>query len=297
MNYPTGIVVPVATPFNEDQSINFDMLSSNIKKWNQTDIAGYMSLGSNSEFTSLDDEESLDVLETIALLKGSKYLIAGAGRESLLHTCRFIDKIMARNIAVDYISILTPHYFRKAMTDDALVAYFTAVADHSPLPVLLYCAPAYANSVVISPEVLRRLADHTNIAGIKDTTPDMMDRYLDAVGGRDDFVVFAGSVGNIMPCLARGGKGGILSAANYYPQQCAHLMRVFEEEGLERAKVYHAILYAFAKRTGGSNGVASLKACMNLCGFQAGIPRLPMQPLSPESVEEMRKVIETEWPF
>lgn len=297
MNYPFGIVVPVATPFNKDQSINFKMIQHNMERWNQSDIAGYMCLGTNSEFTALNDEESLDVLEAVARLKGSKYLIAGVGRESLFHTYRFIDKILDRKIPVDYISVLTPHYFRKAMTDDALVDYFSAIADYSPLPVLLYCAPTYANSVVISPEALRRLADHPNIAGIKDTTPDMMDKYLDAVGGRDDFVVFAGSVGNIMPCLARGGKGGILSCANYYPQPCAHLMRVFETKGLEAAREYHAVLHGFAKRTGGSNGVASLKACMNLCGFQAGVPRLPMQPLSDEAVKEMQNIIDNEWPF
>ena len=116
------------------------------------------------------------------------------------------------------MSVLTPGYFKNLMTDHALIDYYQAIADFSPYPVLIYCAPGFANAVRISPEALRILADHPNIAGIKDTSPDMMSAYMDCVGGRDDFQVLAGSLNNFFLCTLRGGKGGILSAANYFAE-------------------------------------------------------------------------------
>ena len=92
------------------------------------------------------------------------------GRESLYQTLKFIDRVQAADLPIDYLSVLTPHYFKSLMTDAALIEYFTRVADFSRIPILLYCAPSFANEVTISADVVRVLADHPNIHGIKDTS-------------------------------------------------------------------------------------------------------------------------------
>ena len=276
-----GIVIPAVTPFDEAEEVSLEMLSVNYEKWNATDVRGFMCLGSNGEFRALDDAESLNVIEASAKLRrpGST-LIVGVGRESLHHTLRFIDRVQELDADIDYLSVLVPHYFAKLMTDAAVIDYYTAIADFAKLPVLLYCAPAFANSVTISAEALRELADHPNIHGIKDTSSNMMNAYMDAVGGRDDFTVMAGSLSNLMTCYERGGEGGVVSAANYFPQECAEIYAAFQAGGLEEAKAVHAQVQALAKATGARGSVAGVKCTMNLLGYAGGKPRRPLQPMS-----------------
>ena len=287
-----GIIIPAVTPFDENGDLRLDYLKHNYELWNTTCVQGYMALGSNGEFRSLDDDEAFSVLKAASEATAEdKLFIGGIGRESLSHTLKFLDRVMEAQLKMDYVSVLTPNYFKGLMTDDALFAYYTAIADRSSYPVLLYCAPGFANNVCISPELLIRLADHPNIAGIKDTSKDMMNTYMDAVGGRPDFEVFSGSLGTIMTCLGRGGKGGIVSAANYFPNACGKLYRIWKEEGPEAAKEYHARILAASKATGARASVAGVKASMNLMGYTAGVPRIPILPCSKELTEEFRVAI------
>ena len=84
------------------------------------------------------------------------------------------------------------------MTDDALVRYYTSVADASPVPVLLYNIPKYAGGVVISTDLIRRVAEHPNIAGMKDTSSEPIVPYIDAVPGGANFYILAGTIKQIL---------------------------------------------------------------------------------------------------
>ncbi len=286
-----GIIIPTATPFDEEGSVSLAMLEDNLAKWGRTGVHGYMVLGSNGEFRSLSDEESLSVATTALEHKGDRTLIVGVGRESLRLTLGFLDRVAGLGAGVDYVSVLTPGYFAKLMDDRALVDHYTAVADHSPVPVLLYVAPGFANSVSVSPAALRALAEHPNIAGLKDTTSSSMVDYFLAAGGRDDFCVLAGSLGTLMTCLTLGGTGGVVSAANYFPVQCAEITELhFAGEGHKAVERYLSLL-RIVKTTGAKRGVAGLKCCMDLCGFSGGAPRLPVQPLSVAERDDMKAVL------
>lgn len=287
-----GIIIPAVTPFEEDGAVGYGMLKENYKKWNGTGVSGYMCLGSNGEFRSLSDGEAFQVIKTVSVVRAKdKALIAGVGRESLHQTLAFIERLHKDGTDIDYISILPPHYFKKLMTDDALADYYEAIADFSKYPVLLYCAPTYANGLCLSAPLVLRLADHPNIFGIKDTSPDMMDTYMDVVGGRDDFEVLAGSLGSILTCLKRGGKGGIVSAANYFPEECAKLVTIFQHEGINQAQSYHERLKALAAGTGGRAGVAGVKCSMNLRGYCGGVPRLPVPAVDEKTKAAIQEAI------
>jgi 4-hydroxy-2-oxoglutarate aldolase len=291
MNALRGIQIPVATPFTQEQSLDLAALEFNLSAWATTGVAGFMVLGTNGEFKGLSDEESRAVVHAAAERKDGKTLIVGAGRESLAETVAFIDSLGPDMQAIDYLSILTPHYFSKQMTGDALGAYYTAVADHSPKPLLLYVAPGYANGVTVPPPVLAALADHPNIAGVKDTSPAMMNDYMLAAGGRKDFTVLAGSLSNIIPELTFGGTGGVVSAANYLPTECAHLTDLWFAGRFEHALTYYLLLQRVVKATGAKYGVAGLKFCMNEVGLRGGVPRLPVQPLPSSAAAEVRETL------
>lgn len=284
-----GVIIPAVTPFDENDQLDLARLEYNYTEWNKTNVNGYMCLGSNGEFRSLSDDEAFAVIEAASKFTApEKILIAGVGRESLAGTLAFIKRLQDAEIKIDYISVLTPHYFKGLMTDDALVEYFTAVADFSKYPVLLYCAPSFANEVCISVEAAKRLADHPNIHGIKDTSKHMMNDYMAALGGRKDFVVMAGSISTMMNCIKQGGAGGVISCANYFPAESAKFYELFVEGGEEGCKDYYAKLSKLAKETGGRGSVAGVKATMNLVGLKGGYPRKPVQPVSAELLEQIK---------
>lgn len=286
-----GIVIPTVTPFDDEGALNVAMLEDNFARWNETTVRGYMVLGSNGEFRSLSDDESLMVVGRARELKADKTLIVGVGRESLRLTLAFLDKVTGLGPGVDYVSVLTPHYFAKLMDDQALVDYYIAVADHSPVPVLLYVAPGFANSVVVSPAALRSLASHPNIHGLKDTTPAMMLDYFLVAGRRDDFTILAGSLSTLLPGLMLGGPGGVVSAANYFPAQCAEITDLYFAGEQEKAIERYVELQRVVKQTGARRGIAGLKCCMNLCGLSGGRPRLPVKPVSAREESEIRSVL------
>lgn len=286
-----GIIIPAVTPFDENGEVDLQRMKHNYEKWNETNVKGYMCLGSNGEFRSLSDEEALTVIKAASGYKGNgKTLIVGAGRESLHETLAFIDRLAEEKINADYISVITPCYFAKLMTDQALIAYYTAVADHSPYPVLLYCAPGFVNSVCISVEAAKKLAEHPNIHGIKDTSSNMMEAYMEALAGRDDFAVMAGSLSNFMTCLKKGGYGAVVSAANYFPEKCAHFLELYEAGDKETGD-YYEYLKKLAKETGGRASVAGVKCAMNLAGYQGGFPRLPIMPVDKETESQILEVM------
>ena len=293
-----GIIVPCVTPFDETGELRLDWLKTNYEKLNGTGVGGYMALGSNGEFRSLSDEEALAVIQAAAEVKApDKILIAGVGRESLYQTLAFIRRVADARTAVDYLSVLTPGYFKNLRTDDALIDYYQAIADFSPYPILIYCAPGFVNDVRISPEALRILADHPNIAGIKDTSPDMMSAYMGCVGGRDDFQVLAGSLNNFFLCTQRGGKGGILSAANYFPETCVEFYRGIREADQTASEDFMRRLKEAAKETGGKAGVAGVKAVMNLMGYHGGMPRKPVQACGKSFMEKAEAYVRSHKEF
>lgn len=288
-----GVIIPVATPFDTgDETIDVAALEHNFGRWATTSVTGYMVLGTNGEFKAIDDDESRTIVATAAAHKGDKTLIVGAGRESTHTTLAFIKSLAPWYDQIDYVSLLTPHYFAKLNDGAALTSYYTEIADASPLPVLLYVAPGYANGVSIAAPVLAELASHPNIRGIKDTSAAMMVDYMLAAGACADFEVLAGSLSNIMTCLAFGGIGGVVSAANYLPDECARLTELYFTVSPERAQAYFRILQRVVKASGGKRGVASLKAAMNLRGYLAGRPRRPIAEVSVQTTAEIGAALE-----
>lgn len=285
-----GIFPPVMTPFTEDQKVDYDALAFNIEKMNETSLRGYMPLGSNGEFRSLSDEESLEVARTVkrAAAKG-KTLMFGASRESAYATAE-MAKALA-DIGADCISVLTPYYFAGKMDDDALLRFYTYVADRSPVPVLAYNAPKFAAGVMFSPVAVTRMAAHPNIIGMKDTTSEDIAAFAEAVPDGSGFYVLAGSITKFLKGLRVGAVGGVLSVANYFPEECCRIQALWEagQEDEAAALSEHAI--AFNKRTTAKTGVAGVKAAMDLVGYRGGWPRNPLLPLSAEERAALRALL------
>lgn len=289
----SGLFPPVMTPFKQDQTIDYDALAFNIQKMNPTNLLGYMPLGSNGEFRSLSDAESVEIIRTIRKNASSdKVIMAGSARESAYQTVEFIKALC--DVGIDYASVLSPYYFASKMTEEVLIQYFTYVADHSPVPILLYCAPKFAAGVTITPEMVTVLSRHPNILGMKDTSTSDIKVYVDAVPDDVEFYVLSGSINKYLYGLGVGTVGGVLSPLNYLPEECCQIEALYRQGKLDEAKALSDKIIDFNKRAAGKYSVPGVKAAMDIMGYKGGIPRNPLFPLGAAETEQLKTLFQQE---
>ena len=284
----SGVFAPVVTPFHSDE-LALDDLRSNLRKLNETNLAGYLALGSNGEFKSLSDKEQNRILEVFAEEKGNKVVLVGTGCESTRQT---IEKSkLALEMGFDYVSILTPSYFARQIDGATLQCYYERIADSIDIPVLLYNAPGFTGGMEIPLQIVLELSGHPNIVGMKDSSPAGPAKLLACLDPTEDFNVLAGSANFFYPSLHLGASGGVLSLANALPGPCCDIYRLFTQGKYDNAKELSFRLARLNQAISGPWGVAGVKAAMDITGFKGGQPRHPLQGLTDEVRERVRQTI------
>jgi len=287
----SGVFAPVVTPFSSDK-LALDDLRFNLQKLKETDLAGYLALGSNGEFRSLADKEQVQILEVFAEEKGDKVVMVGTGCESTKQT---IEKSkLVCEMGFDYVSVLTPCYFQKQIDGTALKSHYERIADSIDIPVLLYNAPGFTGGVRIPAQTILELSRHPNIAGMKDSSPEGPAKLLARLDPAEDFHVLAGSANFFYPCLHLGAPGGVISLANALPGPCCDLYRLFTQGKYDEAKTLHFRISRLNQAVSGAWGIAGVKAAMDIIGFKGGQPRGPLRAVTKEAVEEIKRQIVNE---
>lgn len=280
----------MATPFDERGEVDPAGIRANIPRWLERGVRGIVALGSNGEAPLLDERES-DVVIGAAreAIPSDRLLLAGTGRESTKATIDASKRAAA--LGADAVLVRTPSYFKPRMTSDAFVAHYTAVADATPVPVLLYNYPA-VTGVTFLPDAVRRLATHPNIVGIKETTVDaaQIAAYVD-VSCDQDFSVLAGSAPGFYPALCLGAQGAILAAACVVPRLCVQLLEGFLRGDHARARELQRRLIPIAVAVTSGHGVPGLKAAMQITGYTGGLPRAPLSEASADAVASLRSTL------
>jgi 4-hydroxy-2-oxoglutarate aldolase len=166
-----GIFPPITTPFYPDGNVYFKKLESNVERYSRTPCAGVVVLGSTGEAILLSDQERREVLKAAreAAAPG-KVLIAGTGVESAIETLKLTE--YAAELGYDIAMVRTPHYYKKQMQPENILAFYRTVADRSPLPLVVYNFPQ-ATGYDIPAELVIELAEHPNLIGIKESSGDV----------------------------------------------------------------------------------------------------------------------------
>lgn len=283
----TGIFAPITTPFVNDE-VSFEHLEANMRKYKHSPLNGFFALGSNGESKSLTEDEKLKVLEIVLREKADHQLVmAGTGYESTRQTVAFSKKVAA--MGADFVSLVTPSYFKKRLTDEAMIAYYENVADALSIPVLAYNAPGFTG-MTLSANVVLKISQHPNIAGMKDTSASNMSSYLDACG--DDFDILAGTISTLFTAMLLGATGGVVSIADAFPDPCLELFLKCNSGDIRGARKIHNMLFRLNQSVSGSYGVAGVKYAMDLAGYHGGDPRLPLLPLKPGDRRLIREAVE-----
>ena len=276
-----GIFAPVTTPFTRDE-IDLDAFRRNTRHYADTPLAGLVVLGSNGEAASLDDDEA-DALIAAAREEypRDKWLIAGTGRESVRMTVAACERAAA--LGVDAVMVRTPAFFKTRITPDALLRYYTAVADASPAPVILYNIAAFTG-VNLLPETAAELSRHPNVIGIKDSGGDVAVIAELVARCRPGFPVLAGSTATLYASLCVGAHGGTVGPGGVVPGICAALVSAFHRGDHPEARRLQALLAPLSALVGPRWSVAGLKVAVDAIGLTGGPPRLPLLPVPPEGV-------------
>jgi len=166
-----GIFPPITTPFYPDGNVYYKKLESNVERYSRTPGAGIVVLGSTGEAIMLSDQERRDVLKVARdAAAPNKVLLAGTGIESAIETLRLTE--YAAELGYDVAMVRTPHYYKKQMASENMLAFYRTVADHSPIPVIVYNFPQ-ATGYDIPAELVVELAEHPNVIGIKESSGDV----------------------------------------------------------------------------------------------------------------------------
>jgi 4-hydroxy-2-oxoglutarate aldolase len=287
----SGVFAPIVTPFSSDE-LALDDLRFNLQKLNETELAGYLALGSNGEFRSLTDKEQIQVLEVFAEEKGDKVVMVGTGCESTKQT---IEKSkLVCEMGFDYVSVLTPCYFAKQINGNVLKNHFERIADSIEIPVLLYNAPGFTGGMRIPVKTVVELSRHPNIVGMKDSSPEGPAKLLACLNPAEDFHVLSGSANFFYPCLHLGIPGGVVSLANVLPGPCCELYKLFKQGKYDEARMLHFKLSRLNQAVSGKWGVAGVKAAMDIMGFKGGQPRGLLNAVTNEAVEMIKQQIMNE---
>ena len=284
-----GVFPPIPTPFDADGEIDVCVLAENLSWWNRFDLSGFVVLGSNGEAALLDENEKLRLIDTArAEVPGDRLMIVGTGAQSTRAAIGLT--YAAANAGADYALVLPPSYYRKLMTADVLERHFRAVADASPVPVILYNMPA-CTGIDLSAETIVALAGHENIVGLKDSGGDVvkLGQIYGKVGGR--FQLLAGSASFLLPALSVGAVGGVLALANIAPQQCLEILRLASAGHIDAARELQVRMIPPNTAVTRQWGVAALKAAMEMLGLSGGPVRPPLISLGAGERAALRSIL------
>jgi 4-hydroxy-2-oxoglutarate aldolase len=285
-----GVYPPIPTFFDENEDLDLATLREHLTRLKAGGITGFVALGSNGEAAHLDRDERHAVIATTREVAGPEgQVLAGAGTDSTRGTIALCQ--LAAEAGADVALVLPPHYYRGQMNAAAIRAHYLAVADASPIPVMIYNMPANAAGVDLDAETVVTLSAHSNIIGMKDSSGNVAKLAEVVAGARSEFVALAGSAGFLLPALVVGARGAIAALANIAPRECLELVALHKAERMDEARALQARLIPVNTAVTSGYGVAGLKAALEFVAHYGGAPRRPLAPLGQGERVKLRSLL------
>jgi 4-hydroxy-2-oxoglutarate aldolase len=284
-----GVFAPIPTPFDPATGdIAPAQLRQNISRLLGDGLNGIVIAGSTGEAPLLDPDEHRQLVASARdVMRNGSRLIVGTGAESTRQTIALTKSAAAAG--ADAVLVRPPGYFAAAHTTAGLVAHFRAVADASPVPVLIYNIPKYTH-LPLEPALLEQLTSHTRIVGVKDSSGDVknLGAYRKAV---PTWTVLVGSASLLVAALELGCQGGIVGVACFAGRLCRSLVESFESGDRSAAKGMQDRVTPLDKEIVGKLGPAGVKAAMDAVGLYGGPVRPPLAPVTAGDRERVTALV------
>ena len=288
-NKPTvfkGVATALVTPLTED-GVDYPALARLLEWQIEKGVNAIVSCGTTGEGSTLSDEEHREVLKfTVDQVKGRSPVIAGTGSND---TAYAIDLTKyACEIGADAMLVVSP-YYNKA-TQKGLIQSFTAIADASTKPIILYNVPSRTGCNIL-PATASVLADHPMITGMKEASGNISQIAELAALTRGRMDIYSGNDDQIVPVLALGGKGVISVLSNPMPAETVEICDRFFAGDVEGSAKLQLDLLPFINALFCEVNPIPAKAAMAAMGFGANIVRMPLTPMEPEHEAKMLAIM------
>ncbi len=284
-----GILAPVTTPFEPATGeLALDRATANAQRLLADGLDGLVAAGSTGEAVLLDAEEQRRLVAALrAVVPRDRWLLAGTGAESTRETIALSRAAAAEG--ADAVLVRPPGYYSTGHSANSLVTHYRAIADASPVPILIYNIPKYTHTA-IAPDLLGRLAAHTNIAGVKDSSgdPKNLVAYRHMVPA---WSVLVGSGSLLLTAYESGCEGGIVGVSCFAARLAVELKAAFRAGDRPRAAELQARLMTLDKEIVGRLGPAGIKAAMDAAGLYGGPVREPLAPLAAADRERVGQLL------
>ena len=286
----SGIFPPIPTAFTPSGEVNFKAQQANMLRWETAPLAGYVVGGSNGEVVSLSRDERVDLVRfTRENSQSIRLIIAGSGMHSTQATIELTHAVA--EAGAQAALIVLPSYYKSRMDPATQIVYYTAVADASPIPIILYNVPANT-SIDMTAGTIIELSSHTNIIGLKDSSG--LVAKLGEICNRtgDDFQVLSGSASSFLGAIAMGAVGTVSAMANIAAEPLHRIWSLARAGDFHSARSLQLPLIEANNAITARFGIAGLKAAMDLLGYAGGPPRPPLLPLAKGDIAPLAGILE-----
>lgn len=279
-----GTGVALITPFNNDFSVDYSSLEKIVDFVVSQGVDFLVALGTTSESATLSTEEKVEVVDTILKINNNRIpVVLGMGGND---TRCLINHINKQDFAgISAILSVTPYYNKPQQ--DGLLAHFRAVADASPVPMILYNVPG-RTSVNMKAETCLKLAHHPNILSVKEASGDMGQVMQIIASKPDKFELLSGDDALTLPMLAVGAKGVISVVANAFPDLFSNMVRFQLAGDNANALPIHYKLLRMIDLLFVDGNPAGIKSVLHQFGLCSNILRLPLVPVNPTVAEQIK---------
>ena len=272
-----GVATAMVTPMTAS-GVDYEALGRFIDFQLSSGIHALVAVGTTGESATLTPDERRDVIRfTIDRVAGRVPVIAGTGTNDTRHVIEYTRS--ACRDGADAVLVVTP-YYNKA-TQNGLVAHYTAVADASEKPVILYNVPSRTGCNLL-PETAQRLSRHPNIAAIKEASGNMAQVVELAARCGDDLDIYSGEDGITVPMMAMGGAGCISVLSNVVPALAVEMTEKFLAGDVQGAAALQMKALPLIHALFSEVNPIPAKAAVSAMGFGADLVRLPLTPMEPE---------------
>ena len=283
-----GSIVAMITPFHEDGSVNFEVLTQLLERQIAAGTDAILTLGTTGEYSTMSHEEDASVVEhTIWVVNGRVPVIVGSGSNC---TATQIEKsIQYQDMGADALLLIAP-YYNKA-NPEGMYRHFAQTADAVHIPCLLYNVPGRTGcSIPVS--VVERLSKHPNIVGIKEASGDMSYAMKIAHCVGPDFALYSGNDDITVPLMSIGGSGVISVYANVMPAMCHQIVADYLSGNQAQAVANHLRYLRVMNDLFIEVNPIPVKSAMNMMGLNVGPMRLPLCEMSEEHSAVLRASLE-----
>lgn len=284
----TGVATALATPFQENGQLNLEAWAALIEDQIKEGVTGLVIGGTTGEgMTITDDEFETLLVRAVEVANGRAVIIAGTGSNN---TAVSIEKTKrAAELGAEMAMVVTPYYNKS--TQAGLIAHFTAIADASPIPLMLYNVPS-RTGIALAPETVGELAEHPRITALKEASGDISVMAQMMAHIPEGFTVYCGNDDQILPYMAWGAQGVVSVLSNVYPGATVVLAEALLAGDLQTARTWQIRLLPVIDELFAEVNPIPVKSALQARGFEVGAPRLPLVPMSATAEAKLLSAME-----